>query len=150
MAKAKRTFFFVGTGKLAKKLEGLTSNETKAVIRGGTREALKPIQTQAKRDAPRNTGGLVKQIKIRSLKRSRRKIGSRVTIASVVGRSRYSFVVLGRRKVMKGFSRLLKFFGIRKEENFLKRAAKDRKKEAVSIFASVVDKHIAKVIGKRK
>ena len=146
----KRTYFFVGTGKLAKKLEGLTSNETKAVIRGGCREALKPIQQQAKSDAPRDTGGLVKQIKIRSLKRSRVKIGARVTIQSEVGKHRYSFVVLGKKKAMKGFSRLLRVFGIRTGENFFKKAARKRSRESIKIFASVMDKHIKKVIGKRK
>jgi hypothetical protein len=147
---ANRTYFFVGAGALAKKLEGLTSNETKAVIRGGAREALKPIQRQAQLDAPKETGTLRKNIKIRSLKRSRRRIGARVTIQSRIGKSRYSFVVLGGKKIIKGFRRLLKLVGIRVGEGFLKKAARQRRKESVNIFASVIDKHIAKVMSKRK
>jgi hypothetical protein len=145
-----RTFFFVGAGKLAKKLEDLTTNETKAVIRGGCRDALKPIQRQAKQDAPKDKGGLIREIKIRSLKRSRRRVGARVTIKSHVGKSRYSFVVLGKRKLLKGFRKLLSLVGVRVNEGFLEKAARERKRESVRIFADVVDKHIKKVMGKRK
>lgn len=145
-----RTYFFVGVGKLAKKLEGLTTNETKAVIRGGCRDALRPIQRQAKTEAPRDTGGLKREIKIRALKRSRRRIGARVTIKSQVGKSRYSFVVLGKKKLLKGVRKLLSLVGFRVNEGFLKKAARERKKESISIFSSVIDKHINKVMGKRK
>lgn len=147
---ANRTFFFVGTGALAKKLEKLTSNETKAVIRGGAREALKPIQKQAIATAPKDGGGLKRNIKIRTLKRSKRRVGARVTIASSVGRHRYSFVVLGKRKKFQRLRRLLKVFSSNTGEGFLKTAASQRKKDSIKIFASVIDKHIKKVIGKRK
>jgi hypothetical protein len=84
------------------------------------------------------------------LKRSRKRIGARVTIQSKVGKSRYSFVVLGKRKVIKGIRRLLRFVGIGNGDVFFKKAAREQKREAVNIFASVVDKHIQKVIGRRK
>ena len=145
-----RTYFFVGTGKLAKKLEGLTSNETKNVIRGGCRDALKPIQRQAKIDAPRDTGTLSKEIKIRALKRSRKRMGARVTIKSQGGKSRYSVVVLGGKKLIRGFRRLLNLVGIKIGEGFFKKVARQRRREAVNIFASVIDKHIAKVMSNRK
>lgn len=146
----KRTYFFVGTGALAKKLEQLTSNETKAVLRGGCREALKPIQKQAIATAPKDTGGLKRNIKIRTLKRSRKRIGARVTIQSKVNKHRYSFVLLGKRKTFKFVRRILKSIGIGIGESFFQKAANQHKKESVKIFASVVDKHIKKVIGKRK
>lgn len=146
----KRTYFFVGAGKLAKKLEQLTNNETKAVIRGGCREALRPIQKQAIATAPKDTGDLKRNIKIRALKRSRKRIGARVTIQSEVKKHRYSFVLLGKRKVFKGIRRLLRVIGIGNGDSFFKKAAKQHKKESVKIFANVVDKHIKKVIGKRK
>lgn len=146
----KRTYFFVGTGALAKKLEQLTSNETKAVIRGGCREALKPIQKQAIASAPKDSGDLKRNIKIRTLKRSRRRIGARVTIKSEVKKHRYSFVLLGKRKRFKGLRRFLSLVGLGNGESFFKKAARERRKESVKIFASVVDKHIKKVIGKRK
>ena len=146
----KRTYFFVGTGKLAKKLEQLTSNETKAVIRGGCREALRPIQKQAIATAPKDTGDLKRNIKIRALKRSRKRIGARITIQSEVKKHRYSFVLLGRKKRFKGVRRLLRLVGIGNGDSFFKKAARERRRESVRIFASVVDKHIKKVIGKRK
>ena len=146
----KRTYFFVGTGKLAKKLEQLTSNETKAVIRGGCRDALRPIQKQAIATAPKDTGDLKRNIKIRALKRSRKRIGARITIQSEVKKHRYSFVLLGRKKRFKGVRRLLRLVGIGNGDSFFKKAARERRRESVRIFASVVDKHIKKVIGKRK
>lgn len=146
----KRTYFFVGAGKLAKKLEQLTNNETKAVIRGGCREALRPIQKQAIATAPKDTGDLKRNIKIRALKRSRKRIGARVTIQSEVKKHRYSFVLLGGKKRFKGVRRLLRLVGIGKGDSFFKKAARERRRESVRIFASVVDKHIKKVIGKRK
>ncbi len=146
----KRTYFFVGQGRIAKKLEQLTANETKAVIRGGCREALKPLQKQAIATAPNDKGNLRRNIKIRTLKRSRKRIGARVTIQSEVKRSRYSFVVLGKKKIFKGIRRLLRLVGIGNGDSFFKKAARERKKESVKIFADVIDKHIKKVIGKRK
>ena len=145
MAK-KITVFLLGGGELQKKLKDLTTNETKSVIRGGCREALRPIAAQARTNAPRDSGGLARNIKIRSLKRSRRRVGARVTIQSKIAKHRYSFVLLGRKTGTKTSARRAKIA----PDNFLKMAATSRARDAISIFNSVVDKHIRKVIGKRK
>ena len=77
----KATIVLTGDKKLNRKLAKLAGKDAKKVIRKAIRPALKPIQKQAKQNVRkhRKSGQLEKSIKTRSIKRTRRGIGARVT-----------------------------------------------------------------------
>jgi HK97 gp10 family phage protein len=54
--------------------------EVRKAVRRGSRAGAKIVQAEAKRNAPVDTGALVAGIKVRSIKRSRRYIGTNCTI----------------------------------------------------------------------
>lgn len=142
MAKRKVKILLVGHGELAEKLSRLTDQEAKKVLRAACRNGLKPIQRAAIADAPKDDGTLSRNIKIRSLARSRRRIGARVTIDSKVEKSRYSFVIFGR---MTGTARSPSRRKI-EPNNFFKDAATAQASQALSIFNDAVDTHIRRVM----
>lgn len=67
---------------LAAKLRGLTDSQSKKAILGACREAIKVIQAEARTLAPKRTGALRRSIKVRSIARSRKRIGVRVTTSA--------------------------------------------------------------------
>lgn len=143
MAKVKA--IFVGCGALAARLEGLTNAEAKRAIGGACREALKPMLADARSNAPRETGKLARNIKIKTI-RSRRNVGARITINSSVNKSRYSFVIFGRKTGTKTSEARTQIA----PNNFIKAAATARASDSVDLFSSIVGAHIKKVIGRRK
>ncbi|QDV24383.1 HK97 gp10 family phage protein [Aureliella helgolandensis] len=72
-------YLVTGSATLNAKLNALKSGKAKTLIRRASRVALKPVQEEAKRLAPVRSGRLRRSIKVRSMARSRRQIGSRVT-----------------------------------------------------------------------
>ena len=76
------TFSLQGDTELVDKLKGFTKSEYKSAVQIGAKKALKPAQQTAKSIAPRDTGKLRRAIRIRVLKRSRKRVGARVTIGS--------------------------------------------------------------------
>ena len=66
---------------LNRRLQKLRGPQQKKAVRKSMRPALKPVQQETKQNAKRHkrTGAFAKSIKIRSMKRSRRRIGARVT-----------------------------------------------------------------------
>jgi hypothetical protein len=70
-----------GSRELNEKLQQLRGPKQKVAIRKASREALKPVAEQVKSTAPKRTGKLARQTKVRALTRSRSKIGSRVTVS---------------------------------------------------------------------
>ena len=77
----KVTMVLTGDRQLNRKLKRLTSKQQKAAFREAARPAIKPVGQEAKSNAKENkdTGALAKSIKVRSIKRSRSRIGVRVT-----------------------------------------------------------------------
>lgn len=67
-----------GANKLVKKLERMNKKDSKAAVRKGSREGSKIVQKQAKANAPKKTGQLRKSIKVRSLPRSTKWVGTTV------------------------------------------------------------------------
>jgi len=67
-----------GTKDLIKKLQTLKNTHARAAIRKGTRAGAKIVQAKAQDLAPLKTGLLKKEIKVRSLRRSRRWIGTMI------------------------------------------------------------------------
>lgn len=61
-----------GLGPINRKLRSLEAKVAKKVIRQSMRQALKPVQTEAKAEAPKDGGALAKAIKIRSGGRGRK------------------------------------------------------------------------------
>ena len=81
MSKRKITAVLTGSESLNRKLEALTSAQSKAAIRKAARPALMPTLAAAKANAPKLSGRLQRSIKIRAIKRSRSRVGARVTTA---------------------------------------------------------------------
>ena len=156
----KVTILLIGESELRKKLEGLTDKESKTVIRGAAREALKPVQRMAQDLAPRKTGRLRRSIRIRSITRSRKRIGARVTISNkdtqFTGRTFYgAFQEFGWRPGKRLTTTEIKAGATDQRpsvppKDFLRRAAKSSAQTAVNLFNSIVSKHIQKVMSKRK
>lgn len=70
-----------GCQELNRKLQELKGPKQKAAVRKASREALRPVAEQVKSTAPRRTGKLARQTKVRALTRSRSRVGSRVTVS---------------------------------------------------------------------
>lgn len=90
---AKVTAVITGDKKLNRKLSRLTSKQQKKAFRDAARPAIKPVMTESRSNAKANsdTGRLAKSIKVRSLPRSRSRIGVRVTTrADDFGRQFYA------------------------------------------------------------
>lgn len=68
----------VGADDLLKILSNMKATEAKKAVRKGSRAAAKIIAAQAKADAPKHTGLLSKNIKVKALARSRRYTGCTV------------------------------------------------------------------------
>jgi HK97 gp10 family phage protein len=60
----------------------LTAPQAKSAIRKASREALKPVVAEAKANAPVRSGALRRSIRLRSITRSRSRIGARVTTSA--------------------------------------------------------------------
>jgi len=76
---AKPIMVITGDDELNKKLKLLAGKDAKKVVRKALRPALKPVLQEARGGAPTKSGQLKKNIKIKSIARSRTYIGARVT-----------------------------------------------------------------------
>ena len=76
------SFSLQGDTEITEKLKSFTKSEYKSAVQMGAKNALKPAQQTAKSIAPKDTGKLRRAIRIRVLKRSRKRVGARVTIGS--------------------------------------------------------------------
>jgi hypothetical protein len=74
------TVVITGDAETNAKLAKLAGPDQKKAIRKASREALRPVLAQVKATAPRRTGALSRAATIRSMERSRSKLGSRVTV----------------------------------------------------------------------
>jgi HK97 gp10 family phage protein len=77
--------YLKGEQDLIRKLRSLTSKDAKAAIRKGTRVGAKIVQASAKVHAPKLTGDLAADIKVRSLVRSQKYVGTTVRNAMFKG-----------------------------------------------------------------
>ena len=68
-----------GDKALDRNLEQLKASAARRIFGKAARAALQPIKNDAKRRAPRRTGRLATSIRVRALKRSRSRIGAKVT-----------------------------------------------------------------------
>jgi HK97 gp10 family phage protein len=143
--------FLVGSGVIAEHLRGLSSNETKIVIQNACKEALKPAQQTARAMAPRRTGRLRQSIRIRVLKRSRKRVGARITTNQsdnqFTGKTFYgAFQEFGWKTGKRG-SPNRRPVAARK---FMKNAIAAHRDQALDIFRGVLRDHVRKVVSKRK
>ena len=135
---AKKTVVKTGFLLLDRKLKKLTSKEQKAAFRKSARPAMKPLQQEARSNAKQDkvTGTTGKAIKIRSIKRSRSRIGIRVTsgATSFSGKFYHKFQELGwkagkARKKQKG-------------NQPMKRAAKTKRRAVARIYKQNLKQNI--------
>ena len=75
----KATIVLTGSDRLNTKLLALTTAQSKAAIRSAARPALKPTLDAARALCPVREGKLRRSIKIRAIRRSRTRVGMRVT-----------------------------------------------------------------------
>ncbi len=79
------TIILTGDKALDRNLAQLTGAAGRKVFNKAARAAAKPVAKQARANAPSRTGRLKKSIKVRSIARSRNKIGIRVTTGNETG-----------------------------------------------------------------
>ena len=79
---AKLTFILTGDDRLNAKLALLKGAQAKSVIRSAARTAMRPVHAAARRNAPRRSGVLAMSIKIKAMKRSRSRVGVRLTTSA--------------------------------------------------------------------
>lgn len=73
------TIIITGDAAADRALKEFATNAQRRIVRKATREGLRPVLTAAKANAPRKSGRLRKSIKLRAMKRSRTKVGARIT-----------------------------------------------------------------------
>jgi HK97 gp10 family phage protein len=71
-----------GDQELINKLRELTKSEFKTATQIGAKKALEPVQKTARAIAPKETGKLRRAIRVRVLKRSKKRVGARVTVGN--------------------------------------------------------------------
>lgn len=76
------TMSLQGDRELVDKLKSLTKSEFKSATQTGAKKSLDPVRKTAQAIAPKRTGKLKRAIRIRVLKRSRVRVGARVTVGS--------------------------------------------------------------------
>lgn len=74
-----RTAVVTGDAEVNRRLAALKGPLAKKAIRKSSREALRPVADDARTLAPRKSGRLRRSIGVRALKRSRSRVGARVT-----------------------------------------------------------------------
>jgi HK97 gp10 family phage protein len=135
---------------LAAKLHRLTDAEAKKAILGACRESIKVIQAEARTLAPSKTGAMRRSIKVRSIARSRKRVGVRVTTSAsdnmYGGKTFYgAFQEFGwKTGSRKGTANRKQIPG----KNFMKQAAGAKKGSALEIFKAKIDDYIRKVLKK--
>lgn len=114
---------------LTRRLRTLEAKLQKKVVRQAIRKSLKPVLQDAKREAPKRTGALRKSVKVRSFKRSRSRLGARVTTGTTTsdfqGKGFYGAFVNYGTKHIKG-------------NRWLNKVAKKNKRKARRIFTEHV------------
>ncbi len=91
-----------GSEVINERLAKLTNKEAKDAIRKASRTALRPLLERCKSTCPVKSGKMRQSIKLRAMKRSRKSVGSTVTVANkekaYTGKEFYaSFIIFGRK-----------------------------------------------------
>lgn len=140
---------------LQAKLRGLTDSQAKKAIVGACREAIKVIQSEARTLAPKRTGALRRSIKVRSIARSRKRIGVRVTTSKTdnmyAGKTFYAaFQEFGWKTGSRRGNKTEKARPRRQIQGieFMRKAAQTKSGAALEIFKLKIDDYIKKVISK--
>lgn len=133
------TIVVTGDEEINRMLDRLDGPQARQAIRQAARHALRPTLLAAKRNAPRKTGKLARNTKLRALKRSRVRIGARVTSGSAktdhTGEAYYgAFQEYGWTLGKRGGPRGRKIPG----KHWMKRAADETQSEAMRRYRDFV------------
>lgn len=120
---AKDTAVTSGFTAFDKTLKKIGGKESKKIVRSATRKGLKPVQQEIKQTIPEETGASKRSVKVRSIKRSRQMIGSKVTSNEFP-----SFVELGTKHI--------------DARNTFKDSAEKKKKQAQRIMGEEIGRGI--------
>ena len=141
---AKKTLVLTGDKKLNRKLKRLAGPDARKVIRQASRVAIKPVRSAAKSQAPHDSGALRRAIRIRAIKRSRSKVGTRITIGEkdFTGSTFYGgFQEWGWKTGKRGSQNRTHIEGKR----FLKQAADSKRAMAIAIYRREIAKRITEL-----
>lgn len=130
-----------GDRELNRKLQTLKGPKQKKAVRKASRESLKPLASATSRAAPRRSGLLARSVKVRALKRSRKRVGARVTIGegSFKGRTFYGgFIELGRKTGKRGSAHRRQV----EENDFMRRTAKRKRQSVLADYRQRLKGHI--------
>lgn len=151
------TVILTGDKALDQLLQQLVPRLQKRAFSRASRAAAKPIRDAARRNAPSDTGRLARSIKVRAARRSRSRVGIRVTTGDggeFTGKSYYGGFL------EYGFRRGKRTAGIRRAQrrktaaagdsrpevpgvHFMRRAADEQRAAAAAIFNRVIRAEIA-------
>jgi HK97 gp10 family phage protein len=148
----KITIVLTGDSALNAKLNELTSKQAKEAIRKAARPALQGTLAAARSLAPKRTGRMAKNIKIRAITRSRSRVGMRVTLSKqgdYSGKAFYgAFINYGRKTGSRRQSSLRRQPKERRQiegTRFLNKAAEQTRASAVRIYRDNIRTYILSV-----
>ena|ERR1017187_8632608 len=123
-----------GLDQLVTKLQSLKKTKAKAAIRKGTRQGSKIVQAVTKRLAPSRTGTLQRNIKVRSLKRSR--VWTGVTCQLEVYYGAFTELGFKSRKARRQIP----------AQHFMQRAAEQARNQAMRVALDTINTEIQKAM----
>lgn len=139
------TVVLTGDKKLNRRLKKLAGKDAKKAVRKSLRPALKPIHQQAKANARqfKKTGKLGRSIKIRSIKRTRKGFGARVTTGTATtdfsGETYYgAFHEYGWKTGKRGSSNRRQIEG----KKFMQNAVDQKRRIAMKIYRNEIKRNI--------
>jgi hypothetical protein len=140
---ASRTVILTGDKKLNRLLKDLAGKDGKAAVRKAARPALKPVLNAAKQFSPEDEGTLVRSLKIRALKRSRRHFGAQAQTkdGNFKGKTFYGgFQEWGWKQGKRGSAGRKEIQGF----HFMLRAAIETRARALAIYRKILRAEIMK------
>jgi HK97 gp10 family phage protein len=166
------TVIITGDETLNMKLNLMRSQDAKKAIRQASRKALRPVKAAVKRETPKQSGKLRRSFRIRTMKRSRLRVGARLTTSAAdslfQGKQYYgAFQEFGwkagrrvtnadlgasrRKRRTTSQQQLAKNLNASRREvpakNFIKRGAEGAKDAAIGIYRSELAKAFETLVG---
>jgi HK97 gp10 family phage protein len=143
----KLTVVLTGDKELNAKLAALTGKQAKEAIRKAARPALQVTLQAARSLAPIRSGSLRRSLKIRTIRRSRTRVGMRLTTSKSDNQySGKTFYAAFQEWGWKTGSRKSKNRRQIAATNFLKQAAISTRSQALKIYASKILEHIRNTV----
>lgn len=147
------TVVLTGDKKVNRMLREISGTQGKSVIRKAARAGIKVVLPAAKRYAPSRTGLLRRNIKVRTLRRSRTRVGARITIGaeSFQGKTFYGAFQEWGWRVGKRQGLTKAALATRPKvpgKFFLKRAADSKRNSALIVYHAAIKRGVEEIARK--